>query len=142
MHCLTRFCVLSTIVLIFAAAWTAPAIADDLQEVESVANTYLEAGRTGDQKLFREAFHPSCRLQFVKNAAYTEWAGAEYIGWQKPHTHQDRESRVLSVDVAGTAAVAKVEIRLSERVFTDYLCMLKIDGRWWIVNKVFHAEAR
>ena len=36
--------------------------------------------------------------------------------------------------------MAKVELVFPDRRFVDFLSLLKIDGRWWIVNKIFHVE--
>ena len=131
----------TALVVLILVAITGPCLADDLQDVEWVADQYLEAGRTGDQVLFESVLHPSCRLQFVREGNYSEWSGADYISWQEPMIRLDRESSVLHVDVAGTAALAKVQIRDGNRVFVDYLTMLEIDGRWWIVNKVFFKDS-
>ena len=41
-----------------------------------------------------------------------------------------------------TSAFVKLKCALPPRFFTDYLCLLKIDGRWQIVQKVFATEVR
>lgn len=114
----------------------------DLVEIEKVVGYYLDAGRVGDPDLLRQAFHDSARLQFVKDDEYGQWTAAEYIGWRKPGKTSQYESRILSVDCAGDAAVVKAEMVFETVAFVDYLSLLRIDGRWWIVNKVFHREAR
>jgi hypothetical protein len=49
---------------------------------------------------------------------------------------------IVSIDVTGNEAVAKVaDLYLGLR-FTDYLSMLNIDGNWMIVNKTFHHEPK
>ena len=50
-------------------------------------------------------------------------------------------SRVLSTDVTGDMAAVKVENDYLGMRFTDYLTLLRVDGRWMIVNKVFHHHA-
>jgi hypothetical protein len=50
--------------------------------------------------------------------------------------------RVTSVDVTGDAAIARVELQRPETVITDYMSLLKVDGRWQIVNKIFTRETR
>jgi hypothetical protein len=49
---------------------------------------------------------------------------------------------VASVDVAGDAAVAKLELERPDMLITDYMSLLKVDGRWVIVNKIFSREQR
>jgi protease I len=47
--------------------------------------------------------------------------------------------RVASVDVTGNAAIAKLEIAKPGWVVTDYMSLLKVDGQWVIVNKIFDS---
>ena len=48
----------------------------------------------------------------------------------------------MSVDVVGDAAVAKLELKRPDAVITDYMSLLKVDGRWQIVNKIYTRETR
>nr|BDT32578.1 hypothetical protein MFMH1_22470 [Myxococcus sp. MH1] len=49
---------------------------------------------------------------------------------------------MLHVDVTGSAAVVKVSARTAKWDFIDYISLLKVDGRWRIVAKVYHREPR
>ncbi len=50
----------------------------------------------------------------------------------------NRLDAVLSIDKAGPeAALAKVQIAIGPKLFTDYLNILHIDGRWQIVSKIY-----
>jgi len=55
-----------------------------------------------------------------------------------------RSSEILNVDVHGGAASAKiktvVESSKGTMIFMDYLNFLKIEDKWWIVNKIYDAE--
>jgi hypothetical protein len=44
--------------------------------------------------------------------------------------------------VVGDAAVAKLELKRPNALITDYMSLLKVDGRWLIVNKIFTRETR
>ena len=115
--------------------------ADDLAAVEEVAGWYLEAARTGDAELMRQAFHESARLQGVRDGKYRELPIADYIAGTSPaEWRTGMKSQVLSVDCAGTAALVKVAEDFGRVRYVDYLSLLKIDGRWWIVNKSYDAR--
>ncbi len=101
---------------------------------------YLEGGRQGDIERLHLAFHPGARLQFVKNGEYGEWPVAEYISWQRPGRESGAKVRVLSLDFAGSCAMVKAEVDYGDKRFIDFLSLLKIEGRWRIVNKIFHRE--
>lgn len=46
-----------------------------------------------------------------------------------------------SVDVTGNSAAVKLELHHEgKHVYTDYLSLLKFDGEWKIVAKVFHQH--
>jgi hypothetical protein len=58
----------------------------------------------------------------------------------KPGEVDSTRRRVAEVDVAGDAAVAKLELERPDALITDYMSLLKVDGRWMIVNKIFTRE--
>ena len=45
--------------------------------------------------------------------------------------------RIASVDIAGNAAIARLETERGERLVVDYMSLLNIGGEWLIVNKSF-----
>jgi len=52
------------------------------------------------------------------------------------------EVRLTSVDVAGTVASVRLEIdNWTGHRFRDLFTLLKVDGEWKIMNKVFHLHA-
>jgi hypothetical protein len=38
--------------------------------------------------------------------------------------------------------VAKLTLTYPAVTFTDYMALLKIDGEWKLVNKMFHADRK
>ena len=42
------------------------------------------------------------------------------------------------VDVTGDVAVAKVVLDYPNARFTDYFALLKVDGEWRVMTKIFH----
>ena len=51
------------------------------------------------------------------------------------------EHNFASIDVTGGSASAKIELsRNGEKVYTDYLSLLKFDSGWKIVAKVYHKH--
>jgi protease I len=132
---------LLNLILLLLAALAEPACAADpaeLAAIEQAVGYYLEGGQTGDLEILRRAFHPSARLQFVRDGAYQEWSLEEYLGRKTPGKRSDHRGRVLSIDFAGDSATAKLELDYGSFKFIDYMSLLKLDGRWWIVNKVFY----
>ncbi len=49
---------------------------------------------------------------------------------------------IESVDVTGNAAAAKVQEEYPASTYNDYVSLLKLDGQWKIVNKIFVAQKK
>ena len=55
----------------------------------------------------------------------------------------ERRDRIVSIDFSGPGtAFAKVECQIPPRYFTDYLTLLKVDGRWQVISKSFHTVTK
>jgi hypothetical protein len=54
---------------------------------------------------------------------------------------EDSSVRILSVDVVGMAAAAKVEWIFQSARIVDFYNLLKVDNHWCIVNQVYHTFA-
>ncbi|HKP29898.1 MAG TPA: nuclear transport factor 2 family protein [Gemmatimonadales bacterium] len=53
-----------------------------------------------------------------------------------------RKRRIVSVDISGTAAIAKIELDYPQTKFIDYMALLKIKGEWRIAAKAFDAQPK
>ena len=51
-------------------------------------------------------------------------------------------NRIVSVDMRGTAAVVKTDLSWPNVHYVDYLSLLKVEGEWKIVNKIWWQERR
>jgi hypothetical protein len=113
--------------------------------VRAALNHYIQGHTTGDGSHMKIAFHPNANLYFIRDGKYAERTSADYaagFSGRPPADEAQRKRRIESVDIAGTAAQAKIVLEYPGVTFTDYMTLLKIDGEWKIVAKVFHAERR
>ena len=54
-----------------------------------------------------------------------------------------RDDAILWLDQSGPhTAFVKVRCQIPPRYFTDYLCLLKVGGRWAVAQKVFSTVVR
>ena len=52
------------------------------------------------------------------------------------------QARIASIDLVETVATVRLELKnWTGNRFTDLFTLLKIDGEWKIINKVFHLHA-
>lgn len=125
-----------------------PVLSADPEEtaVREALQHYLNGHVTGSADEFRQAFHPRANLYFIRDGQFTERTSADYIAGAKgggpaPDEVQ-RKRRIERVEVSGTAAIAKIVLDYPDVVLTDYMSLLKVDGRWQIVAKIFHGERK
>ena len=117
----------------------------DEAAIRQTVQSYFDGGRTRDSLTLRKAFHPEARMLFAREGTLVVVPIAEYItrvgsDRLEPGEVDSTQRRVVSVDVVGDAAMAKIELKRPEAVLTDYMSLLKVDGRWLIVNKIFTRE--
>ena len=59
-----------------------------------------------------------------------------------PDAWEEIQARIASIETCGTIAVARLEIdNWTGHRFTDLFTLLKVDGEWKVMNKVFHLHA-
>jgi hypothetical protein len=114
----------------------------DEAAIRQTVQYYFDGGKTRDSLTLRRAFHSEARMLFTRDGKLVVVPIGEYITrvgseWLKPGEVDSTERKVVSVDVVGDAAVAKLELKRPDAVVTDYMSLLKVEGRWVIVNKIF-----
>jgi ketosteroid isomerase-like protein len=144
---LTTLLVASAAALLLAGAADLNARWADEAAVRQTVQHYFDGGRNRDSVALRKAFHPDARMLFTKDGKLMVVPIGEYIArvadnQLKPGEVDSTRRRVTSVDVAGDAAIASLELERPEALVTDYMSLLKVDGRWQIVNKIFTRETR
>ncbi len=126
-------------------ATTAAAQSPDEAAVRATLEHYLQGHATGDGAHHAAAFHPESKLFFVRDGKLAQLTSAEYIARSpgKPAADEAKRSRrIVSVDVTGNAAVGKIELDYPNVLLTDYMSLLKIDGEWKIINKIFTSAPK
>lgn len=121
----------------------APSASADRAGVEAAIATYLKGHATGDSKHFRSAFLPTAHIEGVRDGKFESWTLDTYCSFYKGQPAADeamRKRTIDSIDIVGSAAMAKATLRHGAVTFTDYFVLLKVDGVWKISNKVYHAE--
>ena len=109
----------------------------DLVSIEGVIENYFEGWLTGDTTLIGSAMHPTCYLKFFPRGSFGMRTRAQYLSGFKPRPKlEGAEGRIISIDITRNAASAKVELETLDRLFTDYFNLMRIDDRWYIMDKI------
>lgn len=126
-------------------ATRASAAAADEAAVRQTADLYLQGQATGRGEFMRQAFHQDAKLFSIRDGKVSQITLDEFVGRFKGAPAPDeakRKRRVASVDVTGSAAVAKIDLDYPDAHIVDYMSLLKVDGSWKIVNKTFHVDRK
>jgi len=142
-----EFALLFSIVLAAVIAVWLPIRAQNAEEaaVRQALEHYLRGHATGDGEHFKKVFHPEAKLFWLRDGQFAQRTSAEYIGGASGKAAADEAQRkrsIAHVDITGNAAVAKLVLDYPNALITDYMSLLKIDGEWKIVNKIFYVEPK
>ncbi len=111
----------------------------ELDQITSTLNDYIEGTANGEPERVKRAFHPELNLYTIANDSVRIWYGQNYIKGIKEGRKSNRIGRIVSIDYENNAASAKIEILIpnAKRKYTDYLLLLKYQGRWKIIHKSY-----
>ena len=133
----------AALALLLAAVAAAPVraqTAPDLDDVRAPLELYLRGQAEGDGDLMRRAFHPDARIVSLDGGAVAsrsaEAFAALFTGGPAPD-EADRRRRVVSLDVTGEVAVAKLELDYPGAFLTDYMTLVRTSDGWRILHKAF-----
>ncbi len=111
------------------------------QTTEEVsARACLENYMSGDGERVEKAFHPSATMKYIdaQTGEFKDVPIADYIARVKANsTRSERKIEIISLNVEGNAANGKIKIETGTAILYDYMNMLKINGEWKIVSKIF-----
>jgi hypothetical protein len=105
--------------------------------LEKTIQTYFDGWMTGDTIKIGKAMHLTCQLKVRKDNQVAEYDRKTYLKGFKPRPKlENTQGRIINIDITGNVASAKCEIETPERMFTDYFNMMKLNGEWFIVDKI------
>jgi len=118
----------------------------ELESIRKVIDLYIEGVRDGNVESLRQAFHPQSSMfgWKGKDLFVTPIQGLyDYIASSPSPAKSGEQTRfiITSIQVADNAAtVAMAMDAYHAHDFMDYFQLLKVDDRWWLVSKLFHAD--
>ena len=116
---------------------------DERAAIEQTIQTYFDGLYDGDADKLARIFHEAAALTYEQDGQVTVLPLAQWLKAVRERPAPKarglaRDDAVLLIDQSGpTTAFVKVRCQIPPRYFTDYLSLLKTDGRWRVVQKVF-----
>jgi len=98
-----------------------------------------------DLEKLRRAFHESAKLFGHLDGTFvvmslTEWLAKVQARPVPAELGEPFDMSIISVEITGKVASAKVRDLYRTLRFTDYLQLAKVGDRWRIVSKLFHHD--
>ncbi len=115
----------------------------DYQAIIDVLSTYFDGLYFSDTARLKTAFHPQAIYACATDGTLLHLDMETYfpIVDKRPSPAsrgEARQDRIISIEFAGpVTALARVECAIGEKSFTDLLSLVRLDGRWQIISKVF-----
>lgn len=129
-------------ILFLMTLLTSQAWAKGSMNIQNVIQDYFQGYQQADTSLIQNSFHPQTKLLSITNGKLDV---TEMKDWLK--SLEARRVRgdirvgnlkIESIDVTDQTAAVKLNIRFQTFEFVDYLSLLRIDGMWIIVGKIYH----
>ncbi len=112
------------------------AIADVIQQ-------YIDGAKSGRGDDMKPAFHKEATIFGYVGDDLFAGPIQQLFAWNDENgPATELQARITSIDLIGTVATVRLELdNWTGNRFTDLFTLLKTDGEWKIINKVFHLHS-
>jgi Putative lumazine-binding len=114
----------------------------DYQAIGETLQHYIDGARTGKGDMMKPAFHAEATIFGYVGPDLFAGPIQGLFDWNdKNGPAKDIVAKIVSIDVIETIATVRVEAdNWTGHRFSDFFTLLKVDGQWKIMNKVFHLH--
>ena len=116
---------------------------DDREMIEKTVQFYIDGAKSGKGDDMKPAFHADATIFGYIGDDLFSGPIQKLFDWNDENgPATDLETKIASIDIAGTVASVRLESdNWTGHKFTDFFTLLKVEGAWKIMNKVFHLHA-
>ena len=111
--------------------------------IARVVQHYIDGARSGKGADMKPAFHPDATIFGYVGADLFAGPIQQLFDWNDANgAATGLQARIASIDLIETVATVRLELdNWTGHRYTDLFTLLKVDGEWKIMNKVFHLHA-
>jgi hypothetical protein len=115
--------------------------------VRATVQLYFDGLKNRDANMMGRAFHADAKMMTVAKGAMQETpitTFLEQVVKPKPNepTAWELQGKIEAIEIAGDAAMVKAVVEFPRVIHTDFLSLLKINGEWKIVNKIYTTKRK
>ena len=121
---------------------SASAALSDYDAITNTIHNYINGGQTGRTAEMKLAFHPDATIFGYVGPDLFAGPIQKLFDWNDQNgPATELQGRITSIDLIETVATVRLELdNWSGRRFTDLFTLLKVDGEWKIISKVFYLH--
>ena len=122
-------------------------MSEDKNKISEAIQLYFDSMYESSEEKVRQVFHKDAKITGYMQGSLMEQSVdsfAKFVASQTPSAAEKNEEKLLetlSLEIAGSTAVARVRDGYIGMVFQDTLSFLKVGDDWVIYNKLFHVES-
>ena len=115
---------------------------NEYDEIAKVVQHYLDGAMSGRGDDMKPAFHEGATIFGYVGTDLLAGPIQQLFDWNDQNgPATGLKAKISSIDLVGTVATVRLELEnWTGFRFTDMFTMLKVDGNWKIINKVFHLH--
>lgn len=115
---------------------------NEVDEITRAMQAYIEGARTGKGAAMKPSFHDDATVYGYVGADLFAGPIQGLYDWNDANgPATEIQSRFTSIDVVGTVASVRLDTdNWTGHRFTDFFNLLKIDGQWKVLSKVFYLH--
>lgn len=119
-----------------------PTNLSDYEAITRTVQNYINGGKTGRTADMKTAFHQDATIFGYIGPDLFAGPIQGLFDWNDQNgAATELEGRITSIDLVETVATVRLELdNWTGHRFTDFFTLLKVDGEWKIMNKVFHLH--
>lgn len=121
-------------------------LSEEIESIRAAAQLYVDGIKFADASKIEQVFHKDWNMTgFYEDGNYRHFDREGFLelierNRQNADTFPRYEGSIIDVYHYGKTAVVKVRVENERVIFTDHLSLLKIDGEWKIIHKIWDTE--
>ncbi|MEE4704386.1 nuclear transport factor 2 family protein [Pseudomonas alliivorans] len=121
-----------------------PTYVSEYQAIVEVLNRYNEGCKQAKSSIMKPAFSEQATMFSVDGDGKLTGGPIQTLfdvidSAFRPSP--EAQGVIVNIDIVGTAASARIDTNdVSGFCFTDFFNLLKVDGEWTVVSKIFHTH--
>lgn len=119
----------------------------NIQGIKGAIDLYFKGMYESDASKIEKSFHPQATIAGIMSDSgkLAEMTRDEFCTFVEKHEPGEKrgepfDMEIKWIDAKGDVASVGIDDLYLGKRFRDYLLLIKVDGEWRIMNKVWHAD--